>query len=209
MADTATPGISSGQSPKGRMWWRWLIGIWLIIVAGLPIYYMQPDFDWYYPDWGEPGKILKSYRIADNPLYKDEDVYTRVFIILPAEGTLTKFHEKEDKYIIFKSDVEAELQHASLHGPYQYANDGCVNFVLCDNGLMLVYDFSRNKGGLLSSRMGDMEYVRNHFPAHSVFFYFWAILASLTLILTPCLLVIGALFLLTRRIILVLSRNLK
>ena len=77
MANTATAGISSAQSPKGRVWWRRLIGIWLIIVAGLPIYYMQPDFDWYYPDWGEPGKILRSYRIADNPLYKDEDVYTQ------------------------------------------------------------------------------------------------------------------------------------
>lgn len=192
-------GKDKRQSPpqhrsQPRSLWRWLMGIWLLLVAGLPIYYLLPNRDWYYGDWGEPQKILESHQISENPLYKDEGVYTRVFIVRPSEENLDCFRSLPFEHCIYSESVEPLLKEYGLPAPYRFANSGCVNFVLCGNGLMLVHDFSRNKGGLFSSRLAQPEGILHSYPLSFVICYVWAEVSWLVLfVLTPVLVLLSPL----------------
>ena len=181
---------SSGKG--GRLvLWRCMIGIWLLLVAGLPVYYLRPERDWYYSSWGSPQEILTSGRLADNPLYKDEGVYSRVFIVRPSEENLAYLDSLEYKHCIFSESVEPLLKECGLPGPYRFANTGCVNFVLCGDGLMLVHDFSRNKGGLFSSRLAYPEDVVRLYPFRFVFYYIWAWISIGVLVISPGVFLLG------------------
>ena len=167
---------------------RWvLIGCWLLLVAGWPVYYLLPDRDWYYPCWGAPLEILESRRISENPHYRNENVYSRVFIVRPSEKNLAYFRNLEYSNCLYSETVESLLKEYSLPAPYHVSNTGCVNFSLCGNGLMMVHDFSRNKGGLFSSRLAYPEVVLRSYPQHFVFHYVWAWVSLVTLALSPLL----------------------
>ncbi len=167
---------------------RWvLIGCWLLLVAGWPVYYLLPDRDWYYPCWGAPLEILESRRISENPHYRNENVYSRVFIVRPSEKNLAYFRNLEYSNCLYSETVESLLKEYSLPAPYHVSNTGCVNFSLCGNGLMMVHDFSRNKGGLFSSRLAYPEVVLRSYPQRFVFHYVWAWVSLVTLALSPLL----------------------
>ena len=172
----------------GSQWLMWcLLGIWLLIVAGLPVYYLRADRDWYYPCWGEPREILVSHRIEENPHYRDENEYSRVFIVRPSEENLAYFRSLKYSNCICSETVEALLKEYSLPGPYHFSNSGCVDFALCSNGLVLVHDFSRNKGGLFSNRLTQPEKVVRSYPQSFVFYYVWAWVSLGMLVLSPVL----------------------
>ena len=187
------------QSPpphrsQPRSLWRWLMGIWLLLAVGLPVYYLQPDRDWYYKEWGEPREILESRRISENPLYRNEGVYTRVFIVRPSEANLDCFRSLEGAHCLYPESIEPLLKEYGLPAPYRFADTGCVNFVLCGNGLMLVHDFSRNKGGLFSSRLAQPEGILRSYPLRFVICYVWAAVSWLVLfVLTPVLILLSPL----------------
>lgn len=170
-----------------RMLWWGLVGLWLLLVAGWPVYYLLPDRDWHYPCWGEPNEIWESLQLSENPHYRDEHVYSRVFIVRPSVENLAYVRSLKYAHCLYSETVESLLQEYALPGPYHFAHTGCVNFVLCGNGLMLVHDFSRNKGGLLSSRLAQPEEVLRTYPASFVFHYVWAWVSLGTLALSPVL----------------------
>lgn len=182
---------SKGTRDKGhrRSLWLWLIGIWVFLVAGLPLYYLQSDRDWYYSEWGEPLEILESRKISENPLYQDEGVYTRVFVARASEENVACFNSLAFAgSCLYPERIDPLLKEYSLPAPYRFGNTGCVDFALCSNGLMLVYDFSRNKGGLLSSRLLQTGEVERSYPLGFVNFYIWAHLSLVVLVLTLVLL---------------------
>ena len=169
--------------------WRVLFYIWLIVVAGLPIYYyLLPDRDWNYEYWGAPEEIIISRRNQENRLYKNEQVYTRIFIARPSAANKQLFRPyanpgKREELL------QSLLEEYKLPPPYRdgdWYGHGLVDVVECGNGLMLVADYSRNKGGLFSSRM-SWENVLVHYPLHFIFVYAWACLGLLVLLLTPFL----------------------
>lgn len=180
------------QRRRWRLWW-WGVGIWLILVAGWPVCYLRQDRDWYYPCWGKPYEILTSSRRSENPLYEDERVYSRVFIVRPSEENLACFDWLPFQHCSFSERVESLLKEYCLPGPYRFANTGCVNFVMCGNNLMLVHDLSRNKGGLISSRMSRPEKVLQSYPSAYVFHYVWACVSIVLLVLSPPLFLLGML----------------
>ncbi len=175
---------------KCRKWSCWLMCIWLLLVAGLPVYYLRPDCDWDYRRWGTPEAILESARSPENHLHGDEGVYTRVFVVQPSEGNreclaLDKCRERE-----LSPFIASCLRRYNLPGPYRsggWLEYGWVDLVLCGNGQLLVCDYSRNKGGLLSAKFSycSIDYVWTHYPAHVGFFYCWAIIAVLSLLPAP------------------------
>lgn len=176
------------QMNKGRRIWRRLCIIWLIIVAGLPLYYLMPDRDWNYEYWGAPEQIVVSSRSQENPWYSDEGVYTRIFIARPSAENRQHFRTYHDSSGIEKR-MRSLLDEYQLPGPYRYGDfhgHGWVDAVECGNGVMLLTDYSRNKGGLFSSRM-SWENVLVHYPLHFIFVYAWACLGLLVLLLTPFL----------------------
>ncbi len=181
--------MQSSPPKRNRRRWmkKWLMGIWLLLVAGWPVYYLQPDRDWYYPCWGAPMEILESHRISENPHYEKEDVYSRVFVVRPSEENLAYFRSLKYTHCLYSEAVNAMLKEYSLPTPYRFANTGCVDFALCGNGLMLVHDFSRNKGGLFSSRLARPEEVVRSYPQRFVFPYVWAWVSLGTLALSPLL----------------------
>ena len=68
------------------------------------------------------------------------------------------------------------LQQYELPRPWRYGRwfgHGSVDVVECGNGLLLVADYSRNKGGLFSSRITP-EIVWQHYPLHFRIAYAWA-----------------------------------
>lgn len=178
-----------------KRWRRWLLIIWLVIVAGLPVYYLRPDCDWYYAQWGTPERIVKSRINFDNPRFEDEGVYTRVFVVRPSAETLARLGEAAFETIP-QLELLPLLLRYELPGPYRFMHwqvQGTVDYVECGNGLLLLRDESRNKGGLFSSRLAFVEWNdlwKTH-PPHVVFFYLWGVLGLLTLILTPFLLLVG------------------
>lgn len=204
--------IKSGTAPEksrtittqryhSRKPWRCLMVIWLLLVAGLPIYYLRADCDWYYREWGEPQEILESHQISENPLYRDENVYTRVFVVRPSAENLAYFRNLEyEGSCIYAESVDPLLKEYGLPEPYRFAHTGCVNFALCGNGLMLVHDFSRNKGGLFSSRLSQPDAVGHRYPMRFVFFYVWAMLSCFVLTLTPVLLILSPLLFLLGKV---------
>lgn len=185
---------SKGTRDKGhrRSLWLWLIGIWVFLVAGLPLYYLQSDRDWYYSEWGEPLEILESRKISENPLYQDEGVYTRVFVARASEENVACYNSLAFAgSCLYPEKIEPLLKEYSLPAPYRFGHTGCVDFALCSNGLMLVYDFSRNKGGLLSSRLLQTGEVERSYPLGFVIFYIWAHLSLVVLVLTLVLLLLA------------------
>ncbi len=178
----------SHQMNKGRRIWRRLGIIWLIIVAGLPLYYLMPDRDWNYEYWGAPEQIVVSSRSQENPWRRDEGVYTRIFIARPSAENRQHFKTYHDSSSIEKRMLSL-LDEYQLPGPYRYGDfygHGWVDAVECGNGFMLIADYSRNKGGLFSSRM-SWENVLEHYPLHFIFVYAWATLGLLVMLLTPFL----------------------
>lgn len=178
-----------------KSWRRWGLLLWLLIVAGLPVYYLRPDCDWYYACWGTPERIVKSRINFENPRFEDEGVYTRVFVVQPSAETRARLGEDAFETIPQQTLLPLLLRY-ELPGPYRFWHwhvHGSVYYVECGNGLLLLRDESRNKGGLFSSRMAFVElsdlWEKN--PAHVVFFYLWGILGVLLLCLTPFLLLIG------------------
>lgn len=188
----ALDGENRLRSGKGRRLRSWLLSIWLVLVAGLPVYYLRPDCDWDYRRWGTPEAILESARSPENHLHGDEGVYTRVFVVQPSEGNreclaLDKCRERE-----LSPFIASCLRRYNLPGPYRsggWLEYGWVDLVLCGNGQLLMCDYSRNKGGLLSAKFSycSLDYVWTHYPAHVGFFYCWAIIAVLALLLAPFL----------------------
>ena len=177
------------QANKKR-WWRIPLLIWLVLVAGLPVYYLRPDCDWYYARWGAPEEIVKSCRSADNPLYGDEGVYARIFIVRPSAENLEHF--RGDKAVCSSNmyPMDALLKEYELPGPYRMGNwydSGVVDYVECGNGLLLLRDYSRNKGGLFSSRMAfaELSDLMELHPLHVVFFYLWGFVGILVLSFPP------------------------
>ena len=177
------------QQHRSRRIWRLLRYLWLIVVAGLPIYYyLLPDRDWNYESWGAPEEIIVSRRSQENRLHGDEQVYTRIFIARPSAANKQLFRPyanpgKREELL------QSLLEEYKLPPPYRdgaWYGHGLVDVVECGNGLMLVADYSRNKGGLFSSRMSQ-ECLWSHYPLHFIFFHSWACLGLLTLLLTPFL----------------------
>ncbi len=181
-------------SKKSRR--KWLLILWLLIVAGLPVYYLRPDCDWYYARWGTPERIVKSRINFDNPLYeRGEAVYTRVFVVHPSAESLECLR-KDSFETKAQQNLLPLLLRYELPGPYRFWHwhvHGSVDYVECGNGLLLLRDYSRNKGGLFSSRMAFVEFSElwEQNPPHVVFFYLWGVLGFLLLCLTPFLLLIG------------------
>ena len=178
-------------------WKKCIFILWLLIVLGLPVYYLRPDCDWYYARWGTPEQIVKSRINFDNPLYEDEGVYTRVFVVRPSAETLELLGA--DSYEIKVQEAQQSflplLLRYELPGPYRFWHwhvHGSVDYVECGNGLLLLRDRSRNKGGLTSSRMEFLELsdLWAQHPAHVVIFFLWGCLGFITLCLTPFLLVL-------------------
>lgn len=169
--------------------WRVLFYIWLIVVAGLPIYYyLLPDRDWNYEYWGAPEEILVSSRSRENPWRGDEGVFTRIFIARPSAENMQQFRVSANSSYCAER-MNKLLAEYEMPGSYRYGEffgHGWVDVVDCSNGLLLVADYSRNKGGLFSSRMG-WENVQEHYPLHFIFAYAWACLGLLVLLLTPFL----------------------
>ena len=191
------------QQHRSRRIWRILLYIWLIVVAGLPVYYfLLPDRDWNYESWGAPEEIIVSRRSQENRLHGDEQVYTRIFIARPSATNKQLFRPyanpgKREELL------QSLLEEYKLPPPYRdgaWYGHGLVDVVECGNGLMLVADYSRNKGGLFSSRMSQ-ECLWSHYPLHFIFFHSWACLGLLTLLLTPFLGIPGALLYLLVRVV--------
>ena len=175
--------ISRGAKIK-----RGLRILWLALVAGLPLYYLMPDRDWNYEDWGEPEQIIISRMRWDNPWRQDEGVYSRIFIARPAAAHKVHFREFTAECGVAKRMHNLLLQY-ELPSPYRYGDyfgHGWVDVVECSNGFLLVADYSRNKGGLFSSRM-SWDTVMAHYPLHFRFMYCWASLGLVLLLLTPFL----------------------
>ena len=175
--------ISRGAKIK-----RGLRILWLALVAGLPLYYLMPDRDWNYEYWGAPEQIIISRMRWNNPWHSDENVYSRIFVARPSADHRLHFRD-------FSAKSEAGerlrdlLQQYELPSPYRYGDyfgHGWVDVVECGNGLLLVADYSRNKGGLFSSRM-SWDTVMAHYPLHFRIMYCWASLGLLLLLLTPFL----------------------
>lgn len=167
-----------------------IIMIWFLVVAGWPLYYLMPDRDWNYECWGAPEEIVKSSKSGDNPGEKYmKGVYARIFIVRPSAENLTHFRAPGFTSCSYPMD---ELLHQyGLPGPYNYGHwygHGSMDYVECGSGLVLVRDYSRNKGGLMSSRMG-WETVREHYPPHFIIRYLWAWLGIGILLLTPIALI--------------------
>ena len=188
-ASTAKLQQQKHQQHRSRRIWRLLRYLWLIVVAGLPIYYyLLPDRDWNYESWGAPEEIIVSRRSQENRLHGDEQVYTRIFIARPSATNKQLFRPyanpgKREELL------QSLLEEYKLPPPYRdgaWYGHGLVDVVECGNGLMLVADYSRNKGGLFSSRMSQ-ECLWSHYPLHFIFFHSWACLGLLTLLLTPFL----------------------
>lgn len=184
-----------------------LLILWLMLVAGLPAYYLMPARDWNYEDWGAPEEIVKSRMSWDNPANREKGVYARVFIVRPSAQNLAHFHEKKSTSCYYPMD---ELLHRyELPGPYRYGSwygHGSMDYVECGNGLVLVRDYSRNKGGLFSSRMA-WDTVKAHYPRYFVCLFMWASVGLVVLILTPFLLLFGALAYAIIRLILAFFRT--
>ena len=175
--------ISRGAKIK-----RGLRILWLALVAGLPLYYLMPDRDWNYEYWGAPEQIIISRMRWSNPWRQDEGVYSRIFIARPAAAHKVHFREFSAESGVAKRMHDLLLQYG-LPGPYHYGDyfgHGWVDVVECSNGLLLVADYSRNKGGLFSSRM-SWDTVMAHYPLHFRIMYCWASLGLVLLLLTPFL----------------------
>ena len=195
-----------------RTGWKWCLFIfWLLLVAGLPVYYLRPDFDWHYAGWGTPETLLRNYRCVDDELVAEEGRYTRIFIVQPsAENMLRMGYQAEPAYNTSPDTrLLSHLRDNALPGPYHawyWPHATGVEFVLCGTGQLLVRDPNRNKGGLLSSRMDGLLSSRTSlsenlekWPLHVVSCYYWAMLSVATLILTPfVILVCGIVYVLYR-----------
>lgn len=167
---------------------RWLMGIWVFIIAGLPLYYLMPDRDWNYEYWGAPESIIKTTTSPENPFCQDEGVYTRIFIARPSAVNMQHFDEVSASGSTARR-MSKLLQQYELPRPWRYGcwfGHGSVDVVECGNGLLLVADYSRNKGGLFSSRITP-EIVWQHYPLRFRIAYAWAALGLNLLILTPFL----------------------
>ena len=173
---------------------RWLMGIWVFIIAGLPLYYLMPDRDWNYEDWGTPEGIIKTTTSPENPFCQGEQVYTRIFIARPSAVNMQHFDEVSASGPT-AGRMNKLLQQYELPRPWRYGDwfgHGSVDVVECGNGLLLVADYSRNKGGLFSSRITP-EKVWQHYPLRFRIAYAWAALGLNLLMLTPFLAVPAAL----------------
>ena len=165
---------------------RWLMGIWVFIIAGLPLYYLMPDRDWNYEDWGTPEGIIKTTTSPENPFCQGEQVYTRIFIARPSAVNMQHFDEVSASGPT-AGRMNKLLQQYELPRPWRYGDwfgHGSVDVVECGNGLLLVADYSRNKGGLFSSRITP-EKVWQHYPLRFRIAYAWAALGLILLLLTP------------------------
>lgn len=166
--------------------------VWLIMLAGFPVYYLMPERDWNYQYWGAPQEIVKSRMFLENPAHPGERGYSRVFIIRPSAENCMRFGEGT-RGTTNRFSMEELLRYYDLPGPYRYGwwiGHGDMDYVECGNGLVLVRDYSRNKGGLFSSRM-EPETVRKYYPLHFFVIYAWAWFSALILLLTPFLIVFG------------------
>ena len=185
-----------------RIIWRWLVGVWCFIVAGFPLYYLIPDRDWNYEDWGAPEHIIESDTSPENPFCQGEQVYTRIFIARPSAVNMQHFDEVSASGSTARR-MSKLLQQYELPRPWCYGcwfGHGIVDVVECGNGLVLVADYSRNKGGLFSSRITP-EIVWQHYPLHFRIAYAWAALGLNLLMLTPFLAVPAALCYLLYRVL--------
>ena len=187
----------AAPTSRGAKIKRGLLILWLALVAGLPLYYLMPDRDWNYEYWGEPEQIIISRMRWSNPWHSDENVYSRIFVARPSAD-----HRQHFRDFSAKSEAGERLrdllQQYELPSPYRYGDyfgHGWVDVVECSNGLLLVADYSRNKGGLFSSRM-SWDTVMAHYPLHFRIMYCWAALGLIVLLLTPILAVPIALCLL-------------
>lgn len=181
---------------------RWLMGIWVFIIAGLPLYYLMPDRDWNYEYWGAPEHIIESDTSPENPFCQGEQVYTRIFIARPSAVNMQHFDEVSASGSTARR-MSKLLQQYELPRPWRYGcwfGHGSVDVVECGNGLLLVADYSRNKGGLFSSRITP-EIVWQHYPLRFRIAYAWAALGLNLLMLTPFLAVPAALCYLLYRVL--------
>lgn len=169
-----------------------LVVIWMLVVAGLPIYYLRPDCDWDYSRWAAPEEILETKQSPENHLHGDEGVYTRVFVVRPSKANYISFDiKREQSRKSITPFLSSLLREYELPPPYNYGSwleYGWVDWVECGNGLLLVCDYSRNKGGLMSARW---RWEDGNYPGHVALFYFWAWLSIWGLLLTVVLLVPG------------------
>ncbi|MBE6415438.1 MAG: hypothetical protein E7032_02770 [Akkermansiaceae bacterium] len=169
-----------------------LVVIWMLVVAGLPIYYLRPDCDWDYSRWAAPEEILETKQSPENHLHGDEGVYTRVFVVRPSKANYISFDiKREQSRKSIAPFLSSLLREYELPPPYNYGSwleYGWVDWVECGNGLLLVCDYSRNKGGLMSARW---RWEDGNYPGHVALFYFWAWLSIWGLLLTVVLLVPG------------------
>lgn len=176
---------------KRSNWSRLLVGIWLLLVAGLPIYYLRSDCDWDYSRWGAPEAILETKKCPENQLHGDEGVYTRVFVVRPSKENHLSFKINKQRGENISPFLASLLQEYKLPAPYYYdswTNFGWADLVECGNGLLLVCDYSRNKGGLMSARWRWNE---GNYPGHVPVFYCWAWLSIWVLLLTVILYIPG------------------
>lgn len=179
------------QKKKRIPWWHWPVILYLLIMVGFPVYYLQEDYDWNYASWGTPHKIVKSCRRYDNPIHGDEGVYARVFVFLPSQQNREKLNDWNGKQELddYQKKLLTEL---GLPGPYRSGwliEYGIVDFVECGNGLWLLTDLSRNKGGLFSDRMPPPN---DGTPAHMLFFYYWGFAGAVAGVLfIPLLILCG------------------
>lgn len=189
MAETVEK-VTAGKKGINRR--RWIVGIWLLFVAGLPIYYLRPDCDWDYSRWAAPEEILETKQSPENHLHGDEGVYTRVFVVRPSKANYISFDiKREQSRKSITPFLSSLLREYELPPPYNYGSwleYGWVDWVECGNGLLLVCDYSRNKGGLMSARWSWKE---GNYPGHVAFFYFWAWLSIWVLLLTVVLFIPG------------------
>lgn len=182
--------VTAGK--KQSNWKLRLVLIWMLVVAGLPIYYLRSDCDWDYSRWGAPGEILETKRSPENHLHGDEGVYTRVFVVRPSKDNYISFKIKsEQSRTSIAPFLASLLREYELPPPYYYGSwleYGWVDLVKCGNGLLLVCDYSRNKGGLMSARW---KWEEGNYPSHVAIFYFWACLSIWVLLLTLILFIPG------------------
>lgn len=179
----------ASPTSRGAKIKRGLRILWLALVAGLPLYYLMPDRDWNYEDWGAPEQIIISRMRWNHPHHQDEaTAHTRVFIVRPSAENLSRFGKTSDKGRC-RYPMDELLNQYELPAPWRYgswSDHGWMDFVVCGNGLLLLEDYSRNKGGLFSSRM-SWDTVMEHYPLHFRIMYCWASLGLLLLLLTPFL----------------------
>lgn len=189
MAETAE-NVAVGK--KRSNWKLLLVVIWMLVVAGLPIYYLRPDCDWDYSRWAAPEEILETKQSPENHLHGDEGVYTRVFVVRPSKANYISFDiKREQSRKSITPFLSSLLREYELPPPYNYGSwleYGWVDWVECGNGLLLVCDYSRNKGGMMSARW---RWEDGNYPGHVALFYFWAWLSIWGLLLTVVLLVPG------------------